>query len=598
MAARTVPRLLVLVQLLLISGGVGLVRAQVNKSIRSYKVIEDTKVYRYPSENSEQIAVIPSGTTVYIVAPQVGNWARVQSQVGRPSGYIKKSSLAITEPSSSESSETPNEVPRNPQASSFRSKESRIRTEIEFNNRLSAPLVIYWADYQGNEISFGDLAPGSSKVIQTFATHSWLVRDKTTGQLLRTIVAGSARQLVIIDKVPSTTRSEARGPQRNPSVAQQPPSLKSQEVCTGDSIQLNQNETVAVKFKRGCRILRISFPRGDVEEEALWPSGRTTKIIRRQPVGEFSYPEWPPSVISFKAITPASISFLAQKPTPVQQPSKSLTPQIQAQPQLQPGPSLPSRFVLALNNLMFIIGNFLTMVFSVIVGFGVIYAIIRFTKSSSTSVDSHWATLIENLQASPQEFYASVEKAIERRQVPDISNCRVDWKEGGLFTTLREYLRISRERHVLDICGAPYGTGFFVSWWLAELQPSAIGPTLAAIWLILTIDTVSDFFFSPPRNFIVLVTAVILIFLVVGILINRSAGKNWVRYVLVIPVIGWLMQRLFMPPTYYRIDTESMFRTAIDAAVKEVVDQMIQAKGLRALTELERKPILREFFQR
>jgi pantoate kinase len=90
----------------------------------------------------------------------------------------------------------------------------------------------------------------------------------------------------------------------------------------------------------------------------------------------------------------------------------------------------------------------------------------------------------------------------------------------------------------------------------------------------------------------------ILIFLLVGILINRSAGKNWVRYVLAIPGIGWLMNRFFMPPTYYRIDTESMFQTAIHCAVQEVVDQMTAAKGLRALTELERKPILREFFQR
>src|SRR5882724_12677212 len=250
MAAWTVPRLLVLVQLVFISGGVVSVSAQANKSIRSYKVIEDTTVYRYPSEKSEQLGLIPSGTTVHVVASQFGQWARIQSQVGRPSGYIKKSSLAITESSSSESTETPNEFRRNPQTSSLRSKESRIRTEIEFNNRLSAPIAIYWVDFQGNEIPFGDLAPGSSKVIQTFATHPWLVRDKRTGQVLRTIVPGSARELVIIDKVPPTSQSASREPQRSPSVAQQPSSLKSQEVCTGDSIQLNQNETVAVTFKR------------------------------------------------------------------------------------------------------------------------------------------------------------------------------------------------------------------------------------------------------------------------------------------------------------------------------------------------------------
>jgi hypothetical protein len=522
MTAWTVPRLLVLVQLVFISGGVVSVSAQANKSIRSYKVIEDTTVYRYPSEKSEQIALIPSGTTVHVVASQFGQWARIQSQQGRPSGYIKKSSLATTESSSSESTETPNEFPRNPQASSVRSKESRIRTEIEFNNRLSSPVAIYWVDDRGNEIFFEDLNPGSSKVFQTFTTHPWRVRDKKTGQLLKTVVVGPRREFVAI---------------------------------------------------------------GEAAREIQPPIKPPTPQVQAQPQ------------MQPKPVKPPTPQVQAQpqiQPKPVRPP----TPQIQSEPQIQPKPSLPSRPVAVGSSPMSTFGNFLTMVLSIIVGCGVIYAIIRFTKSSSTAVDAHWATLIENLQASPKEFYASVERAIERRQVPAISNCRVDWKEGGLFTTLREYLRISRETHVLDVCGAPYGTGFFVSWWLAELQPSSIGPTLAAIWLFLSIETASRFFFEPPQNYIVTAAAMILIFLLVGILINRSSGKNWVRYVLVIPVIGWLMKRLFLPATYYRIDTASMFRSAVHSAVQEVIDEITKAKGLRALTELERKPILREFFQR
>ena len=63
-------------------------------------------------------------------------------------------------------------------ASSVRSRESRISSEIEFNNRLSTPVAIYWVDYRGNEIFFGDLNPGATKVQQTFATHRWRVRDK------------------------------------------------------------------------------------------------------------------------------------------------------------------------------------------------------------------------------------------------------------------------------------------------------------------------------------------------------------------------------------------------------------------------------------
>ena len=209
----------------------------------------------------------------------------------------------------------------------------------------------------------------------------------------------------------------------------------------------------------------------------------------------------------------------------------------------------------------------------------------------------NWSTLIENFQASPKEFYASVEKAIETRQVPAISNCRVDWKEGGLLTAFREYLRISREKLVFDICAAPYGTGFFISWWLAELRPSAIVPTLVAIGIaVLLYDRLAYFGFATAAVYTPI--GLILIVLLLGIFVNRSSGATWVRYVLVIPLIGKMIERFFMPPTYYRMDTEAMFKASIEQSVKEVLNQMLQAKGLRALTELELKPIMRDLFQK
>ena len=42
-----------------------------------------------------------------------------------------------------------------------------------------------------------------------------------------------------------------------------------------------------------------------------------------------------------------------------------------------------------------------------------------------------------------------VEKALAVRQIPDASVTRVDWKEGGLLSARREYLRVQRERFVL-----------------------------------------------------------------------------------------------------------------------------------------------------
>jgi hypothetical protein len=65
-----------------------------------------------------------------------------------------------------------------------------------------------------------------------------------------------------------------------------------------------------------------------------------------------------------------------------------------------------------------------------------------------------------------------------------------------------------------------------------------------------------------------------------------------------IPLIGALYERFFHPNTYYRMDTALMFQSAVHAAVMQVVDQMTSSKGIRALSELERKPIMREFGRR
>src|SRR5579871_3130501 len=84
------------------------------------------------------------------------------------------------------------------------------------------------------------------------------------------------------------------------------------------------------------------------------------------------------------------------------------------------------------------------------------------------NVISHWYQLIENFQTSSLEFYKSVETAIERRAVPENQSARVEHKESGLASAKREYLRMHRGKHAFDICAAPFGTGFFVSWWLTE----------------------------------------------------------------------------------------------------------------------------------
>jgi hypothetical protein len=168
----------------------------------------------------------------------------------------------------------------------------------------------------------------------------------------------------------------------------------------------------------------------------------------------------------------------------------------------------------------------------------------RKIMSSTTEVLSHWNTLIENFNMSPQEFYAAVTLALEKRQMPKAKISRINYKESHLFSANREYLMIScKNDFYFAVCGAPFGTGFFVSWWL--LQPPA------------------------------------------GCLAQMFSG---------FPGLSAIAQMMVKPWTYYRIDTATMFQTATHNAVLEVVDLMIERHGTKALPEAGRKPVMKQFF--
>ncbi len=162
--------------------------------------------------------------------------------------------------------------------------------------------------------------------------------------------------------------------------------------------------------------------------------------------------------------------------------------------------------------------------------------------ASTTEVISRWSTLIEDFQMSSQDFYAQVTKAVEKRQMPNAKIERIQMKEGGIFSSKREYLSISCNKDFyFAICGAPFGTGFFVSWWLLD----------------------------PPDGILSSVFST-----------TAAIAKAFVK-----------------PWTYYRVDAATMFQTATHTAILEVIDAVIAAQGIKALPEAERKPIMREFFK-
>ncbi len=213
----------------------------------------------------------------------------------------------------------------------------------------------------------------------------------------------------------------------------------------------------------------------------------------------------------------------------------------------------------------------------------------------TSAILSHWYKLIEGLGTSPLDFYSSVERVLERRAVPDSKPSRIDWKEGGAFSAKREYLRVSRGRHSFDICAAPYGNGsFFVSWWLGEPRPSPVLPTLLLFAVFLALGVLLGARTEPTLGFVASFGIILAAWLFVGIFLPES---RWEAYLVVIPVFGWLFEKFFRPLTYYKIDTALMFQSSVHAAVLEVIDDLTKANGIQPLTELERKPILRDFYK-
>lgn len=187
----------------------------------------------------------------------------------------------------------------------------------------------------------------------------------------------------------------------------------------------------------------------------------------------------------------------------------------------------------------------------------------------SPEVLSHWYLLMEDFEASAMEFYSALEDGVRRRNLPETSMSRVTWQEGGLATAKREYLRVTRARLAFDICAAPFGNGVFFSWWLARIPQRF---AIVLLGLIVFGGMIAFGILWSVFGFSVSVVLLPLAFIGLGLLI-REGTIPVEEAVLEIPLIGALYQRIFNPPTYYRLDTALMFQESVRNAVMEVVGE-------------------------
>ena len=61
------------------------------------------------------------------------------------------------------------------QATTLKSENSDNATNIRFTNGTCGTIGLYWLDFGGNRVHYGDIPPGQTHVQNTFLTHPWVV---------------------------------------------------------------------------------------------------------------------------------------------------------------------------------------------------------------------------------------------------------------------------------------------------------------------------------------------------------------------------------------------------------------------------------------
>ncbi len=150
-----------------------------------------------------------------------------------------------------------------------------------------------------------------------------------------------------------------------------------------------------------------------------------------------------------------------------------------------------------------------------------------------SNVISHWSHFFQSFAMSSNEFYEQLEKMLQDHEMPNASIQKTTHKEGGILSAGREYLRIKHGNLVFDVCAAPFGKDFFISWWLYETT----GPM--------------RIIFKGTRF---------------GSFLQQRASRR----------------------TFYQIDEEDMFRSCVHESILEAVTKMTEGKGEWKLSDADK----------
>lgn len=214
------------------------------------------------------------------------------------------------------------------------------------------------------------------------------------------------------------------------------------------------------------------------------------------------------------------------------------------------------------------------------------------TQKSSNEVIYHWCELIKDFSTSPKEVYDIIETSIGQRKVPGLESNRVFWHEGGALSAKREYLQLARERLHFEICAAPFGTGFFVSF-RSSVLPLVIDPLAIFIVLIilgLALLALVSLFGLMWGGIILLFGLSALIFSARTALARGLADVDGM--LMKMPLFAPLYELFLRPLTYYQIDSIMMYQKAVQGATAEALEKIFGAQKVTLLPEAVPAPVM------
>lgn len=186
--------------------------------------------------------------------------------------------------------------------------------------------------------------------------------------------------------------------------------------------------------------------------------------------------------------------------------------------------------------------EFMTIGYYFALGLGLLVFVLFIKMLFTPKIDivlDEWQSWHNEFSFPPSHFFVLLRREIMRREAPGLNLKDIYLHEGSvLFSPKRRYLRIKRMDLVFEACAAPFGRGYFFSWYFGR---------------------------------------------------NVNIFR---KLILMVPWIGKHIDAVLFPYTYYHNDTAKMFIETFKDCVEVTIKEVFENKGVRDvnydLEEIER----------